>query len=281
MQSDLADIIRGSVVRTERVGELTLTETSYPPGSALPAHLHEQACFGLVLHGEYSEVYPSKTLACPSRRIFFRPPRLVHANKFDRLGAKCFYVEVSSPWLEHVQECCELVKEPTVSADIKLEWLTTKMYRLWQNMDKAGRLDLEGLALEAAAEFARGGCGSPQRRHPQWLTEVHELLRIRFAEVLRLRDIALEVGVHPVHVCKQFRRYYGVTVGDFLRRCRIDFACEQLRSSRLSIAEIALDAGFAHQAHFTSVFRQLTGLSPREYRRGVKSSPLKKEYSSP
>jgi AraC family transcriptional regulator len=276
MPSDLTDVIRGRVVRTERVGELTLTETSYPPGSVLPAHLHEQACFGLVLHGEYSEEYPSKTLACRSRGIFFRPPRIVHTNRFDRPGARCFYVEVSSSWLEHVQECCALVQEPTVSGDMKLQWLATKMYRQWRNMDEAGRLDLEGLALEAAAEFARGGCASSERQPPKWLTEVHELLRIRFAEVLRLQDIALVVGVHPVHLCKQFRRHYGFTVGDFLRRCRIDFACEQLRSSKLSIAEIALDAGFAHQAHFTSVFKRLTGMSPREYRRGLSSWPSPK-----
>lgn len=281
MPDNLAAAIRGRVLRTERVGELTLTETAYLPGSCLPAHLHEQACFGLVLHGEYSEEYSSKTLACRSRGIFFRPPRLVHANKFDRPGARCFYVEVSSSWLKHVQECCELVHEPTVSGGMKLEWLATRMYRQWHNMDEAGRLDLEGLALEAAAEFARGGCASLERQPPKWLTEVHELLRIRFAEVLRLRDIALYVGVHPVHVCKQFRRQYGVTVGDFLRRCRIDFACEQLRSSKLSIAEIALDAGFAHQAHFTSVFKQQTGMTPREYRRGVSSWPSGKRFCTP
>ena len=215
-------------------------------------------------------------LACRTRGIFFRPPRLIHTNRFDRPGARCFYVEVSSSWLDHVRECCELIQEPTVCSDAKLQWLATRMYRLWQKMDDAGRLDLEGLALEAAAELARGCCGNSARKPPKWVAEIHQLLRTRFSEVLRLRDIALVAGVHPVHVCKQFRRQYGLTVGDFLRRCRIGFACEQLRSSGLSIAEIALEAGFAHQAHFTSVFRKLTGMSPREYRRGGRSWAHKK-----
>lgn len=280
MADRLTATIRGRVVRTERVGELTLTESSYLPGSCLPPHFHEQACFGLVLQGEYSEDYPSKALACQGRCIFFRPPRLVHSNRFEQPGARCFYVEVSSPWLEHVQECCDIVQEPVVSGGMKLQWLATRMYLQWQNLDDAGRLDLEGLALETAAEFARAGCAGPEQRPPAWLTEVHELLRIRFAEVLRLRDIARVAGVHPVHVCKQFRHHYKVTIGDFLRRCRVEFACEQLRSCKLRIADIALDAGFAHQAHFTSVFRRLTGMSPREYRNAASSRQSAKSFGA-
>lgn len=280
MADRLTAAIRGRVVRTERVGELTLTESLYPPGSSLPPHIHEQACFGFVLQGEYSEEYPSTGVACRGRCIFFRPPRLVHSNRFERPGARCFYVEVSPPWLEHVRECCDIVHEPLVSGGMKLEWVATRMYRQWQTLDDAGRLDLEGLALEAAAEFARARCAGSVRQRPAWVTEVHELLRIRFAEALRLRDIARVVGVHPVHVCKQFRHHYRVTIGDFLRSCRIEFACEQLRSSKLPIADIALDAGFAHQSHFTSVFKRLTGMSPREYRNGTSARQLAENFGS-
>ena len=89
----------------------------------------------------------------------------------------------------------------------------------------------------------------------------------RFSETLTLEEIAAVAGVHPVHLASVFRRHYGCTVGDAVRRLRIDYACRQLARSEVSLAEIALDAGFASQSHFTRTFRRLTGTTPAQYRK--------------
>jgi AraC family transcriptional regulator len=64
----------------------------------------------------------------------------------------------------------------------------------------------------------------------------------------------------------QFRAYYGCSIGEFVRRRRIDFACEQIRAGERSLLDIALEAGFVSQSHFSRVFRTATGMTPREYR---------------
>ncbi len=47
---------------------------------------------------------------------------------------------------------------------------------------------------------------------------------------------------------------------------RIEFACRELEMTQKTMAAIALEAGFADQAHFSRTFRRLIGVSPREYR---------------
>ena len=80
-------------------------------------------------------------------------------------------------------------------------------------------------------------------------------------------ELSGEVQMHPVHLAREFHRYFGTTIGQFRRKCRIDFACERLTHSKLPIVEIALESGFTQQPHFTNVFRKITGLTPFQYRK--------------
>jgi AraC family transcriptional regulator len=80
-----------------------------------------------------------------------------------------------------------------------------------------------------------------------------------------LSELAIEAGVHQVHLARQFRKYFGVTVGEMVRQTRVEFARKRLLRGDSPIVEIAIEAGFAHQAHFTTVFKKLMGVTPRQY----------------
>jgi AraC family transcriptional regulator len=82
----------------------------------------------------------------------------------------------------------------------------------------------------------------------------------------RLADVAQVAGVHPMHLARLFRERFGYSMGEFVRRRRIAWACGQLAGSEATIAAIALAAGFADQAHFTRTFRRITGCTPSWYR---------------
>ena len=87
-----------------------------------------------------------------------------------------------------------------------------------------------------------------------------------------LAELAAGVGVHPVTLARAFRRTFGCTIGEYLRRLRIERAAEQLATGTQPLAEIALAAGFADQSHFSNVFRRRVGMSPSAYRREVAGS---------
>jgi len=259
--------IQGNVSRREQVADLMLTETFYPARLNLSPHAHENACFGLVIEGEYAEEFGVKSLLCQRHTVLFRPPQVIHGNHVSESGARCFFVEVAPHWLESLPAQGASLKEPALLEGGALERLANSLYREWRETDDVTPLVIQGLTLEMLAHFHRGLQTRREARPPQWLERVHELIRSRFVESLQLAEISQSVGMHPMHVAREFRRYYRTTIGQFIRQQRIHFACELLAQSEASLIEIALEAGFAHQAHFTTVFKRCTGLTPAQYRK--------------
>jgi AraC family transcriptional regulator len=93
-----------------------------------------------------------------------------------------------------------------------------------------------------------------------------------FSETLTLTQIAQVVGVHPVYLATAFRKKFGLTIGEFVRKLRIEHACDELIKGDLPLAAIALDAGFVDQSHFSKVFKLQVGTTPANYRRIFRSS---------
>ena len=84
-----------------------------------------------------------------------------------------------------------------------------------------------------------------------------------------LTEIAKTVHLSPFHFHRRFTELLGLTPKHFLLECQIFDAKNELLSGEKELAKIAADCGFAHQSHFTSRFKQATGLTPTRWRRMV------------
>src|SRR5262249_28347584 len=101
-----------------------------------------------------------------------------------------------------------------------------------------------------------------------WARRAYEAIMDRATETrLEVRQLAEEVGAHPVHLARVFREAWGCSPGELIRWRRIDRAAYLLRRSRLSGAEIAAAVGFVDQSHLIRAFRVMYGVSPEAYRR--------------
>jgi AraC-like DNA-binding protein len=82
-----------------------------------------------------------------------------------------------------------------------------------------------------------------------------------------LNEIADQVHLSPFHFHRRFTELLGLTPKQFLLECQIHQTKTDLLSGDKDLAQIARDCGFAHQSHFTSRFKQTTGLTPTRWRR--------------
>jgi AraC family transcriptional regulator len=78
---------------------------------------------------------------------------------------------------------------------------------------------------------------------------VRQRLDENFTETPSLTELARIGGVHATHLARHFRRHFLITVGDYLRRRRVQAAIELLSGRILSFMEVALEAGFSSHAH--------------------------------
>lgn len=98
------------------------------------------------------------------------------------------------------------------------------------------------------------------------LARAADYIREHFARALKLEEICAAADLSPSYLIRAFKARYGMTPHAYLVNRRIEFSRAQLRRGR-PIAEVAVDAGFADQAHLQRAFRQFTAATPLQYRR--------------
>lgn len=99
------------------------------------------------------------------------------------------------------------------------------------------------------------------------LTPVLEYVLAHYRQRIGVTELAGRAGLSASQLQREFRRLFGMTVGDYLLRLRLLMAQRRLRETADAIGRIAIDCGFYDQAHFTRAFKTHTGQTPREYRR--------------
>jgi AraC family transcriptional regulator len=110
------------------------------------------------------------------------------------------------------------------------------------------------------------------RLRPPWIRTVLQYLNETYDQPWSLSDVAREVGVHPVYLCRAFSEHLGMTLGQYVRKLRVLRGWQLLSIGKDSkIAEIANESGFADESHFFREFRRAYGISPGRYSRILKS----------
>jgi AraC family transcriptional regulator len=113
---------------------------------------------------------------------------------------------------------------------------------------------------------------------PRWLKEAQELIHQHFAERLSLYGIANTIQVNPSHLARTFRKHFHCSIGEYVRRLRIEYAVREMLESDLSLAEIALASGFSDQSHFNHEFKRHMLITPTEYKKLQARNILTKKH---
>jgi len=122
-----------------------------------------------------------------------------------------------------------------------------------------------------------GNVGSQQCRIQRAVT----LMETYFAAKLSRKEMARAAGLSVSHFSKLFAQRMGLSPHQYLVRCRLRHAKKLLLTldEGLSIVDVAAEAGFADQAHFSRHFRRAYGVSPLAFRRtarGESETPISK-----
>jgi len=253
-------------VTQHEVGEFFLTESAFPSGFKLPKHSHRYHCIYIVLNGSLTEIQGSKRRRRKPLDVVLTPVDQPHADHFDDSGGRCFIVEIPTKWTESIRDYAAVFED---SADLRgdsMAWLMMRLYRESHDLDCFSPLVTEGILLEIVAMALRRSQETMKRKPPPWLVNAVAMLREELSESLTLSSVASSVGVHPVYLASTFRKYHGSSVGEYVRRLRIELACRALGASDAPITDIALKVGFADHSHLCKTFKKLTGMTPAEYR---------------
>jgi AraC-like DNA-binding protein len=139
-------------------------------------------------------------------------------------------------------------------------------------------LALEERALAVACEVLRAGFelhgrrrratrASVERAQRRAVFEVQALLNHELAAPLPLSAISRAVEMSPYHLCRVFRERTGVPIHRYRDGLRVRASLDRLAERDASVLEVALDLGYANEAHFSDAFRRAFGVRPGAFRR--------------
>jgi AraC family transcriptional regulator len=247
----------------------------YAAGGYMPAHQHERASLNLVLDGGFLERIRGAERRYASGHLAYCPAGEVHSQHFGARGARQLIVTLQADWIEYLRECrVNLAQAPYVRLAYA-QVLGGRLLAELQNEDEFSPLACQGIVLEVLVAFARGQAGdSPRARPPAWLSGARNFIDEHACRPLRLGEIAQAAGRHEIHLAREFRRHFGVSIGAYQRRARIERAARLLAAPAADITSVALECGFASHSHLCRIFKAHFGVSPSRYRAARATQPV-------
>jgi len=101
---------------------------------------------------------------------------------------------------------------------------------------------------------------------PRAIHQCIDYIHSHLNEKLSLSSLASETSLSPAYLATLFKKEMQQTIGEYITNARIESAKNMLNHSDLTYSQISSALGFSSQSHFTKVFREHTGYTPRNYR---------------
>ena len=240
--------------------------SQYAAGGVMPVHRHAEPWFCIVLKGAYEETVLANSRAQGPGDILFCPSNIEHAQRFGPAGAlKLLFTPPAA--------CLDYLASSDLALDDAPHMSSRRSIRLGESIaselalaDTYSPLAVESLLCELVAIFARIIPDDHQTNVPPWVRRVLEVIEDSNPNAITLDGLGRQVTRHPVHVAREFHRYYGRTVGAYLREKRVRKAALLLVGSKIPLTEIAFACGYAGQASFTRAFKAVYGVAPSAFR---------------
>ncbi len=198
--------------------------------------------------------------------LAFLPPGEVYGGRISDAGSHCFTVAIAPEVFRAAADAVPALARFQAPRSIPPTWLVFRLHAELEFDDDLAPASIESAVLELLADVAGRPALEAAGAPPPWLERVRERVHDEFTRTLTLAVLADTGGVHRVHLARAFRQHYRCTIGDYVRRRRVEFASHRLTASDERLSDIAFDAGFADQSHFTNTFRRLVGITPAAFR---------------
>ncbi|MEO0570762.1 MAG: AraC family transcriptional regulator [Bacteroidota bacterium] len=213
----------------------------------------------LVLFGGNLEHRTNNQIERKSGNLNFYHAFEIHKNEYQVFPSIHINLEVEPDFLQE-HHLSEGVVHRAVTNSVDSRFTFLKLLKEATIDDAHSKISLEMSFLS----FLEPSGTNLNANHPVWVTKIRDFLNDKWNEPITLKELSEYVNVHPVNISKYFARYFGCTLGAYMRKLKIKGSFSLLESSNYSLTEIAHCCGFADQSHFTRVFKSITGHLPKE-----------------
>lgn len=260
MEPPLSRVTLGRTLRTQGAGGVLVHDSKYDANAWMPRHAHASASVTVVLSGEQIDMVDGEASRCVGLMTIIKPSGAMHETECGPAGCRSATIEVPVRIEEMLRrrfglfERCEHLDSGRASSAVLRVWGAT---RNTEDPDV-----FERSLLSAARELAPAG------RSNRPMCGMSRSAMALIDAGMGAARIAMELRVHPVHLCRVMKRATGRGTVQNIRRARVRRGIESVLAGG-ALATAAIDAGFSDQSHMTREMMREIGMSPAMFRRAA------------
>ncbi len=248
-----------------RLDNLIVTDTEYTHDK-VDWHTHQNPYFTFLLAGHMLETNKKGSYECSAGTLLFHNWQDAHYNIKPPGYTRGFHIELEKDFFDRYQ-----LPLHKMEGSLKLDSPVFKLLfrHMYTQTKFAGAIETLALHESLFKVFALLTNVKQQEtaRQPAWVKKIKEVLNEADTIALSWDALAVIANVHPVHLSREFPKYFNTTVGDYLKKQRIERATGLLGDVNTPLTQIGYECGFADQSHFIRSFKQAVGVTPLLYRK--------------
>lgn len=242
---------------------------------AYQKHFHEEYSIGLIDKGETNAWCDGALNLVEEGKVISFPPMMLHACR-PEAGAEWKYkmLFIKQAWLEQLelaQRDLEQLHIPFLLAEGKNRVCRMRINQTMEALTGDGSpLEIEIVLIELIQALVSQNVSDlihdPRhgKQDQKYVKLIHDYLHEHYTEKITMEDLEQVSGVSRFHLIRLFKKWNHLPPHAYQNLLRINYAKQELMKQR-SIADIATEAGFYDQSHFTKTFGKIVGATPYTY----------------
>lgn len=242
---------------------IAVVETEYHNKVYEGWHSHNNAHLTLFLKGGTTEKRKNFSETVGSGSLLFYHSDELHLNQNTLFPSRNINIEIEENLLKEL-EISEAIIEKSIQNSSLAKFLILKIFKETQSPDVFSNDTIKMLFSQLS-----NANNHLERfeKSPFWVKSLNELLNDCWNENPNLQDLAQVLQLNPITISKHFPKYFGCTLGEYMRRIKINRSLSLIQSTEINLTEIALECGFADQSHFIRTFKTQTGFLPKQFQK--------------
>ncbi|MCS3531431.1 AraC family transcriptional regulator [Chryseobacterium sp. JUb7] len=245
---------------------LTITDTEYTH-SFVDWHYHENPYFTFLLQGNMTERNKKESYDCSAGTLLYHHWEDAHYNIKPDIFTRGFHIEITEEWFKKFQLSKDQTEGSFMIKNPSSKLLIHQIFKESKINNDSFELSIHQLLLNIFSHL------SNQKEHcekkPVWVKQIDEILHETSTEKLNLTGLSKTLNIHPMHLSRDFQKYFQCNLGEYLRKLKVEKSLKLLNEYE-SLSEVALESGFSDQSHFIRCFKENIGITPLKYRKILK-----------
>jgi AraC family transcriptional regulator len=255
----------GNTNKTVYLEGITLTDTVYTHPK-VDWHYHEHAYFTFILEGNVIEGNKKEVYNCTPGNLLFHNWQDPHYNIKPEGFTRGFHLEIEKTWFDAMTLNTDHLEGSKKIANPEIKLLMYKIFRASKIDPGPADLTTQTLLAEIIARL-QGDELRILHKNPKWVQQIEELLQEQFTDNLTLDYLSTTLDLHPMHLSRDFSKYFHCTIGEYIRKLKVEKALSLIALQKQSFTEIAYQCGFADQSHFNRCFKEMNDMNPSVHKK--------------